>query len=103
MQDIFHQESFSEIRKEDGKLRTHSLFKDTIGIEKYIYTIRNVEERNIPCQVNMSSYLYHPFIHSFWFISLISFPGLRGLFPFTALNVIWQFSTIPFVLLQLGR
>ena len=35
----------------------------------------------------MSSYLYHPFIHSFWFISLISFPGLRGLFPFTALNV----------------
>ena len=35
----------------------------------------------------MSSYLYHPFIHSFWFISLISFPGLHGLFPFTALNV----------------
>ena len=32
MQDIFHHESFSEIRKEDGKLRTHGLFKDTIGI-----------------------------------------------------------------------
>ena len=32
MQDIFHQESFSEIRKEDGKLRAHGLFKDTIGI-----------------------------------------------------------------------
>ena len=78
MQDIFHQESLSEILKEDGKLSTHSLFKDTIGIEKYIYTIKNVEERNTPCQVNMSSYLYHPFIHSFCFISLISFPGLRG-------------------------
>ena len=56
MQDIFHQESFSEIRKKDGKLRTHSHFKDTIGIEKYIYTIKNVQERNI---------------HSFWFISFI--------------------------------
>ena len=87
MQDIFHQESFSEIRKEDGKLTTHILFKNTIGIEKYIYPIKSVEERNTPCQVNMSSYLYHPFIHSFWFILLISFPGLRGLVPFTALNI----------------
>ena len=52
-----------------------------------MYTIKNVEERITPCQVNMSSYLYHPFIHSFWFISLISFPSLRGLFTFTALNV----------------
>ena len=77
MQDIFHQESFSEIRKEDGKLRTHSLFKDTIGIHIH----NNVDERNTPCQVNMSSYLYHPFIHSFWFISLIPFPGCMACFP----------------------
>ena len=44
MQDIFHQKLFSEIRKEDGKLRTHSLFKDTIGTRWVFYSSHAARE-----------------------------------------------------------
>ena len=45
MKDIFHQESFSEICKENSKLRTYSLIKNTIGNEKYLNKIENIQER----------------------------------------------------------
>ena len=45
MKDIFRQESFTEINKEESKLRTYAKLKTTIGMEKYIDLIQNTEER----------------------------------------------------------
>ena len=45
MKDIFHQERFTEINKEESKLRTYAKLKTTIGMEKYIDLIQNREER----------------------------------------------------------
>ena len=73
MQDIFHQESFSEIRKEDGKLRPHSLFKDTIGIH-----IHNKECRR--AQHPLSSKYVVIFISSFYSQLLVYFIDLLSWF-----------------------
>ena len=36
LNDIFHQETFAEIRKDSSKLRTYSLIKTKIGVEGYL-------------------------------------------------------------------
>ena len=45
MKDIFHQEAFSNIKKENSKLRTYSIIKRTIGYESYLNQIDNIQER----------------------------------------------------------
>ena len=41
--DIFHQNTFHEIRKESSKLRTYSLLKTQIGYENYLSKIENIK------------------------------------------------------------
>ena len=41
----FHRTSFETMRGERSKLRTYSLFKTTIGIEKYLTETRNTSDR----------------------------------------------------------
>ena len=43
--DIFYQNSFAEINRENSKLRTYKLLKTTIGQEPYITEIQNVNHR----------------------------------------------------------
>ena len=43
--DIFHQNAFTEIKKETSKLRTYSLVKKEAGEEPYLKRIKNVKER----------------------------------------------------------
>ena len=45
LKDIFHQKSFSSINETDSKLRTYSLIKESIGMETYLKTIRNINYR----------------------------------------------------------
>ena len=45
LKDIFHQKSFSSINGTDSKLRTYSLIKEGIGMESYLKTIRNINDR----------------------------------------------------------
>jgi hypothetical protein len=45
MYDMFHQEAFEDIKREDSKLRTYNYVKNQIGMEPYVYTIRNIKER----------------------------------------------------------
>ena len=45
MKDIFYQESFAEISRENSKLRTFSLLKKAVGIEDYLSVINNTKER----------------------------------------------------------
>ena len=45
MTDIFHQNSFSEIKKETSKLRTYSIIKTEIGYEQYLSQIQNIQDR----------------------------------------------------------
>ena len=43
--DIFHQNAFAEIRKNDSKLRTYSIIKKEIGLEKYLSQITAIHNR----------------------------------------------------------
>ena len=45
MSDIFHQNSFSEIKKDSSKLRTYSMIKTQIGYENYLSHIQNIQNR----------------------------------------------------------
>ena len=54
--DIFHQESFSEIHKENSKLRTYKLFKDKIGREPYLDSIKNVQDRIAFTKLRLSNH-----------------------------------------------
>ena len=56
MKDIFHQEAFSDIQREDSKLRTYSLFKTTLGYEKYLSEIRIIEERTALTKLRLSNH-----------------------------------------------
>ena len=49
MCDIFHQNAFAEIKKVDSKLRTYSLIKTKIGLEKYI-----LENKKLTDRINLS-------------------------------------------------
>ena len=56
MKDIFHQESFSEIKKVESKLRTYAKLKTIIGMEKYIDLIQNTEERAAISKIRLSNH-----------------------------------------------
>ena len=43
--DIFHQNAFAEMNKEESKLRTYKLFKTSAGVEPYLTEIKNVKHR----------------------------------------------------------
>ena len=43
--DIFYQDSFAEINKENSKLRTYKLFKTSTRMESYISNIKNERDR----------------------------------------------------------
>ena len=45
MCDIFHQEAFEYLRKEDSKLRTYSHIKSQTGLEPYLHEIKNIKDR----------------------------------------------------------
>ena len=56
MKDIFHQEAFSDINRVDSKLRTYALIKPLTGIEKYILTNANVDERISITKLRLSNH-----------------------------------------------
>ena len=45
MCDIFHQEAFEYLRKEDSKLRTYNHIKSQTGLEPYLHEIKNIKDR----------------------------------------------------------
>ena len=45
--DQFHQNAFETIRKEGSKLRTYAIFKNVIGLEKYLLEIKNPKVRTV--------------------------------------------------------
>ena len=45
LKDIFHQESFLSINNQESKLRTYGKLKTSIGMEKYLEVMINMEER----------------------------------------------------------
>ena len=54
--DNFHQNAFSEINKEDSKLRTFKLVKTTIGLEKYLIQVKNVTHRISLTKLRLSNH-----------------------------------------------
>ena len=56
MSDIFHQDSFSDIRNQEHKLRTYSLFKKEIGFEKYLIRMKNVPKRTQITKFRLSNH-----------------------------------------------
>ena len=56
LDDIFHQESFETIRKEDSKLRTYSLFKKEKGFETYLSEIKNISLRTKTTKLRLSNH-----------------------------------------------
>ena len=45
LSDQFHQNTFENTRREEGKLRMYAIFKTEIGIEKYQIEIKHQEMR----------------------------------------------------------
>ena len=56
LKDIFHQEAFSSIKREDSKLRTYSLFKTSSGYEPYLSDIHIIEERTALTKLRLSNH-----------------------------------------------
>ena len=56
MSDIFHQEAFSDIRRENSKLRTYSMFKTCPGYEQYLTVIQNIEIRTALTKLRLSNH-----------------------------------------------
>ena len=56
MSDIFHQESFSDIRNQEHKLRTDGLFKKEIGFEKYLIQMKNIPKRTQITKFRLSNH-----------------------------------------------
>ena len=54
--DIFHQQAFEDIRRDDSKLRTYSKFKIEPGFEKYLDEIP-VKERTALTKLRLSNHL----------------------------------------------
>ena len=54
--DIFYQESFASIRKENGKLRTYSLIKDGAGMENYLKRVHNHSLRSELTKLRLSNH-----------------------------------------------
>ena len=45
LSDVFYQPAFESINKQDSKLRTYLLIKDSVEIENYLITTRNINAR----------------------------------------------------------
>ena len=56
MADIFHQEAFTDINREGSKLRTYAKLKSQRGLENYLNTITNVENRICLSKVRLSNH-----------------------------------------------
>ena len=56
LKDIFQQEAFSDIQRDDSKLRTYSLFKTSWGYEQYLSEISSIEERTALTKLRLSNH-----------------------------------------------
>ena len=56
MSDIFHQNAFAQIGKETSKLRTYSQLKVSIGLEKYLLTHKNADDRIQLTKIRLSNH-----------------------------------------------
>ena len=56
MNDIFHQESFAEIKREGSKLRTYAKIKYEQGMETYLKQVSNVGRRIYLCKMRLSNH-----------------------------------------------
>ena len=56
LSDIFHQNSFELIRKEESKLRFYAIFKKNIGLEKYLLEIMNPSVRTYVTKFRLSNH-----------------------------------------------
>ena len=56
LKDIFHQNSFSQINKENGKLRTYRHLKSDIGFEEYFDLIPNKSDRVMFTRFRLSNH-----------------------------------------------
>ena len=54
--DIFHQNAFADIRREDSKLRTYALLKTQIGAEQYLKLIKNINDRTTFTKLRLSNH-----------------------------------------------
>ena len=54
--DIFHQNGFAQIRNPGSKLRTYSLLKTEIGLEKYLTEVTSVHDRTILTKLRLSNH-----------------------------------------------
>ena len=56
LRDIFHNTAFAEISKDTSKLRTYKLIKEKIGLETYLTTVNNVQNRKIFTKFRLSNH-----------------------------------------------
>ena len=56
MKDIFHQEAFADISRDNSKLRTYASLKTSIGLEKYILAGMAIEERISISKIRLSNH-----------------------------------------------
>ena len=56
MVDIFHQEAFSTIKRNDSKLRTYGLLKSKPGFETYLTDIKSVKTRKSLTKLRLSNH-----------------------------------------------
>ena len=53
MTDIFHQNAFAEINRNDSKLRTYAKIKKEQGLESYLNAVTNIEKRTHLCKIRL--------------------------------------------------
>ena len=56
MTDIFHQNAFAEINRNDSKLRTYAKIKKEQGLESYLNVVTNIEKRIHLCKIRLSNH-----------------------------------------------
>jgi hypothetical protein len=56
LKDKFHQTSFDQIKLDSSKLRTYAIFKSEVGIEDYLYEIKNVTDRVLVTKFRLSNH-----------------------------------------------
>ena len=56
LNDIFHQLAFTEIKKENSKLRTYGLLKTNIGFENYLHADINLRDRIALTKLRLSNH-----------------------------------------------
>ena len=56
MTDIFHQNAFAEINRNDSKLRTYAKIKKQQGLESYLNAVTNIEKRTHLCKIRLSNH-----------------------------------------------